>query len=184
MDVDEIVKEVKRVKSFISGITVSGGECMLQAEFLKELFVEIKNMELSIFVDTNGSVPFWENSELTALMDKAMVDMKAFLPEEHIGLTGMDNKNVLKNIEYLASIDKLYELRTVIVPDILDNYFNVDAISKLIAALNPDIRYKLIKYRPFGVRKELMISQIPSDNMMKELVQISRENGCINIVVT
>jgi len=184
MDSAEVVKEIKKVKSFISGITVSGGECMLQREFLVALFSEIRRINLTIFVDTNGSVPFWDKPELTALTDMAMVDVKAYSPEEHIRLTGMDNENVLKNVEYLAGIGKLYEVRTVIVPDILDNYYNVQEISKLIASLNPEIRYKLIKYRPLGVRSDIMTSRTPPDTMMDELVRVSQANGCKNIVVT
>jgi YjjW family glycine radical enzyme activase len=184
MDAAEAVKEIKKVRAFISGITVSGGECMLQPEFLAALFSEVRRMNLTIFVDTNGSVPFWDKPELTALMDMAMVDVKAFNSEEHIRLTGMDNVNVLKNVEYLAGIGKLYEIRTVIVPGILDNYYNVQEISKLIASLNSEIRYKLIRYRSLGVRGDIMTSRTPPDAMMDELVQISQANGCKNIVVT
>lgn len=184
MDVAEVVNEVKKVRSFISGVTISGGECTLQSEFLEALFEEIKKMNLTAFVDTNGSVPFWEMPGLTSLMDMAMVDIKSFDLKEHIRLTGKDNINVLKNVEYLSRIGKLYEVRTVIVPDILDNYRNVNGISKLIASLDPDIRYKLIKYRPFGVRKDKMESKVPSDGMMNELAEIATANGCKSVVIT
>lgn len=184
MDTEEILTEVRRVRSFIKGITVSGGECMLQADFLLSLFREIKKMGLTTFVDTNGSVPFWEHRSLLDLMDMAMVDVKAFDPVEHKKLTGMDNATVLKNVEFLGSIGKLYEIRTVIVPDILDNYYNVDAASKFLAKANPSIKYKLIKYRQLGVRKEILQSRTPDDIMMNELAEIAKSNGCNNIVIT
>lgn len=52
-----------------------------------------------------------------------MIDIKSYNLKEHIKLTGKDNKTVLDNVKYLGKINKLYEIRTVIVPEILDNYF-------------------------------------------------------------
>lgn len=184
MDTKEIVAEVSKVRSFLNGITVSGGECMLQTDLLFSLFTEIKKMGLTTFVDTNGSIPFWEYQELLTVMDKAMVDVKAFDPIEHKKLTGMDNEIVLKNVEFLGHIGKLYEIRTVIVPDILDNYFNVDSTSKFLAKINPSVRYKLIKYRPQGVRKEIMESRTPTASMMEELAKLAKSNGCTDVVIT
>ncbi|SDY91696.1 glycine radical enzyme activase, YjjW family [Proteiniborus ethanoligenes] len=183
MTVEEVVNEIKKVKSFISGITVSGGECTLQSEFLTELFREVKKLGLTTFVDTNGYILLEDKKDFLGVMDKAMVDMKSFDREEHKMLTGKDNETVLKNIRYLASIDKLYEVRTVIVPEVLENYYNVDNISRLIAELNPKIRYKIIKYRPLGVRTNLIQSYTPSDQMMKELYCIAKGNGLEDIVL-
>lgn len=184
MEVDEIVAEVRKVRSFIQGITVSGGECMLQADFLLSLFTEMKKLGLTTFVDTNGSIPFWEHEELMRVMDMAMVDVKAYDPVEHMQLTGMDNEIVQKNVKYLGKLGKLYEIRTVIVPELLNNTYNVDATSKLLASINPTIRYKLIKYRAFGVRKELLQSRAPNDEYMNELAEIVKRNGCRNVVIT
>lgn len=184
MDTEEIVAEVRKVRSFIQGITVSGGECMLQSEFLLSLFTEMKKLGLTTFIDTNGSIPFWENKELLSVTDMAMVDIKAYKSMEHQKLTGMENETIFKNVEYLGNLGKLYEIRTVIVPDLLDNYFNVDATSKFLAKVNPWVRYKLIKYRPLGVRRDVMTSRTPADSMMHELEAIAKSNGCKDIVIT
>lgn len=183
MTIEEVVGEIEKNKFFISGITVSGGECTLQSEFLKHLFTEVKKMDLTCFVDTNGSVPLWEHKELVDVMDMAMVDIKSFNNEEHKRLTGMGNTIVIENVKYLANLNKIYEIRTVIVPEVLDNHDNVDKISKLIMSLNPDIRYKLIKYRPIGVRIDKINSYTPNDETMKNMVDLARGNGCRNITV-
>jgi len=183
MSVEDVVREINKVKAFISGITVSGGECTLQHEFVTALFKEVKKMGLTTFLDTNGFIPLWDKKELICVMDMAMIDVKSYDLKEHIWLTGKGNKNVLENVRYLSSIKKLYEVRTVIVPEILDNYYNVDKISKLIVSLNQDIRYKIIKYRPLGVRTELLESCVPSDEMMNELLKIANKNGCKNVIV-
>ncbi|MCJ7688337.1 MAG: YjjW family glycine radical enzyme activase [Clostridiaceae bacterium] len=183
MTVDEVIVEIDKNKSFISGITVSGGECTLQIEFLTDLFREVKKMNLTCFIDTNGSVPLWEHVELVDVMDKAMVDIKSYDNEEHKKLTGMGNNAVIENVKYLAKLNKIYEIRTVIVPEVLDNYNNVDEISKLMASLNPDIRYKLIKYRQIGVRTYKINSYTPRDETMKKLEKIAENNGCRNVVI-
>ena len=183
MSVEEVVCEIEKYKFFISGITVSGGECTLQSEFLTHLFREVKKMNLTCFVDTNGSVPLWEHKELVEVMDMAMVDIKSYSNEEHERLTGKENTTVIENVKYLANINKIYEIRTVIVPEVLDNYNNVDKVSKLIASLNPDIRYKLIKYRQIGVRPEKINSYTPNDKIMEELGGVAEHNGCRNTVI-
>ncbi len=183
MTVEEVVGEIEKNKFFISGITVSGGECTLQSEFLTELFREVKKLGLTCYVDTNGSVPLWKQEELVNVMDMAMVDIKSYDNGEHKMLTGMDNDIVIENVKHLAKLNKIYEIRTVIVPDILDNFNNVDKISKLIVDLNPDIRYKLIKYRQIGVRQDMINSYTPTDEIMKTLAETARNNGCRNIVV-
>ncbi|MBU3144156.1 YjjW family glycine radical enzyme activase [Clostridium sp. CF012] len=183
MTVEEVVEEIEKNKLFISGITVSGGECTLQSEFLTNLFREVKKMGLTCFVDTNGSVPLWEHKELVDVMDMAMVDIKSYNNEEHKKLTGMGNATVIENVKYLAKLNKIYEIRTVIVPEVLDNFNNVDKISHLIANLNPHIRYKLIKYRQIGVRLERINSYTPDDKLMKKLADIAIHNGCKDVVV-
>ncbi len=183
MSVNEILKEITKVKSFISGITVSGGECTLQKEFLVDLFEEVRKLGLTIFVDTNGSTDFSENKELMDLTDMVMLDIKSFDNAEHKKLTERDTDMVLKNARYLASINKLYEVRTVIVPGVLNNFNNVNEISKLIASLDPEIRYKLIKYRPIGVRTEKIEAVQPDTEMMEELKGAATRNGCKNVIV-
>ncbi|MCX7903145.1 MAG: YjjW family glycine radical enzyme activase [Caloramator sp.] len=184
MSVEEILKEIIKYKTFLSGVTVSGGECMLYAEFLKELFKEIKNLNLTCFIDSNGLILFEGFNDLLNLTDAVMLDVKSFDEREHIMLTGKSNKNVLKNLVYLGSKGKLYEARTVVVPDVLDNVSNVDNVSRMIAKIDDKIRYKLIKFRPLGVRKEFSKIKIPSDDLMAKLKDIALKNGCKNVIIT
>ena len=151
--------------------------------FLVELFREIKKIGLSIFVDTNGTYDFANDTELVNLIDNVMLDIKSFKSKEHEVLTGMNNKMVLKNANYLGSIGKLYEVRTVIVPNILDNEYNVDNISKLIVSIDKNIRYKIIKYRPIGVREDKIKSVSPDDEYMDVLNDIAINNGCMDVII-
>jgi len=183
MTVPEIMKTIAAVKTFISGITVSGGECTLQKEFLVELFEEVHKLGLTAFIDTNGGIDFSKEAKLIKAVDKMMLDIKSFDNEEHIMLTGMSNDIVLKNAEYLAKLNKLYEIRTVIVPELINNRRNVAEISSLISRLDFNIRYKLIRFRPIGVLDIMKNTPVPSDEFMEELKNSAMENGCKNVIV-
>ena len=130
MTVEEIMNEITEVAPFISGITVSGGECTLQWRFLTELFTAVKEKwpKMTCFVDSNCSFPLWteEKKEFVEIFDKVMIDIKGFSEEEHNFITGMTNKTVIENFRFLAGLDKIYEVRTVIVPEITDNEKMVD----------------------------------------------------------
>ena len=149
--VDELFNEIKEISPFIQGITVSGGECTLNAEFLIELFKKVKNeLNLTCFVDTNGGIDLTDYEELVEVTDKFMLDIKSIDENEHIKVTGVSNEIVLKNLEYLLAQDKLYEVRTVIAPN-LDNEKTVKEVSEII---KNKCKYKFNAYRKYGVRKE------------------------------
>lgn len=176
---DEVMEEVNKAIPFIRGVTVSGGECTLQLEFLYELFKLCRKKDLTCFIDTNGSVPLWQNQELINLIDGVMLDVKSFSSEDHINITSMDNKIVLRNLEYLLSVKKLYEIRTVIVEGLFDCAETVKNISKMISG--SEVIYKLIKYRPIGVRNDFKEKwdKTPSEGFMNELKSISEINHVI-----
>lgn len=149
--VDELFEEIKQVSPFIQGITVSGGEATLNLEFLTKLFKKVKEeLSLTCFVDTNGSIDLSEHKEFVNLTDKFMIDIKSMDKEEHIKITGVSNNTVIKNVKYLLDLDKIYEVRTVIAPN-LNNENTVREVCKII---KDKCKYKFNIYRYHGVRKE------------------------------
>ncbi len=173
--VDELFEKIKEISPFIQGITVSGGECTLNSDFLVELFKKIKNeLNLTCFVDTNGGIDLKNHKELVDITTKFMLDVKSMDKEEHIKITGVDNNIVLNNLKYLLSIDKLYEVRTVVAPN-LNNDKNVKEISNII---KDKCKYKLNTYRKYGVRKEGLDfhgeSNISDEEMKKYINYINK----------
>lgn len=182
--VEELYEKIAFEKDFISGITVSGGECMEHVPFLIELFKETKKLGKTCFVDSNGHHLFAEHPQLCEAMDMVMLDVKAYDGADHQALCAQDNQNVLKNLRYLQDIGKLYEVRTVMLPD--DPQLNERTLKGVIANLDPNIRYKLIKYRPFGVRKEGLAKlgdKITADEEIERLYDIAIKLGHKNIVI-
>lgn len=187
MSVAGVVQAVKKNMPFIRGITVSGGECTCQKEFLYELLREVSKLGLSCYLDSNGSFDFAQEPELLAVTDKVMLDVKAFDEAEHIRITGCDNATVKKNLRFLAEADKLYEIRTVIVPGLFDIEETVRETARLALpyAEKYGIRYKLIQYRSMGVREPYK-SQLVSPDVayMEHLKELLRELGWRDVVIT
>ena len=181
----EVFEEIKPNLPFIRGITVSGGECTLQSEFIKELFKIAKEYDLGTLIDSNGSYDFINKPELLEYCDGVMLDIKADSEERHKWLTGHSLDIVIKNLDYLASIDKLEEIRTVCIPDSLDNEGTIELAGNILKPYlkEKDIRYKLIKYRHFGVRKQYQDFIEPSDEYMEALKKVAIKKGFRNIVI-
>lgn len=152
MSSEELADEVKKHRLFIRGVTVSGGECMNQAPFLTEFFPKIKQMGLHILIDSNGCYDFSQAQHLLSLCDGVMLDVKAVDPIFHRTLCAHDNDNVLRNLDYLLEQGKLEEVRTVLLPNHEEQ--NKKTIAYVAKHIENRCRYKLIAYRPYGVREE------------------------------
>ena len=183
MSVEEILNEVRTIKPFISGVTLSGGECSLQADFLLDLVKAVKKESLTCFIDTNGGVELSNYPDLVDNIDGVMLDVKAYNSDEHVKLTGVENYNVFKNLNYLAKRKKLYEVRTVIVPGLINCEETVNKVSRLISDLNPDIIYRLIKCRNHN-QNPLFAECLPDDSLMEMLKQKALRNECRKVIIT
>ena len=114
-----------------------------------------------------------------------MLDVKADNEERHMWLTDHSIDIVLHNLEYLASIDKLEEIRTVCIPGGLENEKTIEVVADILKPYleKKAIRYKLIKYRHFGVREEYRNFREPDEAYMNSLKKLAEEKGFRNIVI-
>ncbi|MEG1017832.1 MAG: YjjW family glycine radical enzyme activase [Oscillospiraceae bacterium] len=180
MTAEDVVLHLRPNLPFIRGITLSGGECTLtRRDFIIELFAMTKALGLTNLLDSNGTLDFSEDCEILRDCDGVMLDIKAFDDSYHRKITGSPNELVLKNAVFLAKIGKLTEVRTVVIPGLLDNEGTANKTSQLLSPYLSvaDIGYKLIKYRPFGVREEYSTFPVPDDALMQRLSDIVRGNG-------
>lgn len=183
-----VMEVVKECTPFIKGITTSGGECSLHKDFLVELFTLAKKENLSCLIDSNGSLDYSSEDfkELIDLADGVMLDVKAINNDIHLKVIGQSNETVIKNAIFLASIGKLTEIRTVCANTYLNNEETIDSITKLLSPYLGirDIKYRIIKYRPFGVREEYKNLGSPSDEDMNHYKEIALNNGFKDILLT
>ena len=166
---EEVMNEVMKSYGFIRGITVSGGECSLYPDFLEALFRLAKKENLSTLMDSNGMVDLSLYPQLMEVCDGVMLDVKALDDKTSIALCQKANSIVYKNLKYLHDINKLTEVRIVVLDDLLDPEA---IIKKIYQTLNGDVDkllLKLIKFRPFGVVGELANKPSPKALYMQKI---------------
>ncbi len=181
----EVYEKVNKQIPFIRGITVSGGECMLQPDFLEELFRLAAADGLTTLIDSNGTIPFSAYPSLLEVTDGVMLDIKAFHASDHVRITDVSNEIVLENAVYLAKRSKLYEVRAVIVPDLYDAEESIRRMGNFLApylSVN-EFRVKLIAYRPMGVREAYSHYAVPDQPYLHRLEDILKACGFHDIII-
>jgi pyruvate-formate lyase-activating enzyme len=156
MSVPEVLEEIRASMPYISGITVSGGEATVQHEFVVDLFKELKNRPefstLTTFIDSNGNAPKAVWDLLAPYTDGVMLDLKALDDASHIALTGSSNVVVLESIKYLDSLNKLFEVRLLLVPGHNDSDDELIKTAVWLKGVNPDMKIKINAFKTHGVR--------------------------------
>jgi pyruvate formate lyase activating enzyme len=157
MGVDEVMKTVIRDRAFYErsggGITVSGGEPMMQKAFTKELLRQAKAEGIHTCVETNLAVPQAWYAEMLPLVDLFLCDYKATDPDLHERLTGKRNEQILENLDFLYSQGKDIVLRCPMIPGINDTQDHLEAIARL-CKIYPNFKgVELMAYHNLGVAK-------------------------------
>ncbi|MCF0127745.1 MAG: pyruvate formate lyase-activating protein [Pseudobutyrivibrio sp.] len=141
------------------GITVSGGEPLLQIEFLTELFRKAKEAGVNTCLDTSGS-PYtkemvWHDKflELMKYTDLVMLDIKEINEADHIELTGLTNANILEMATELSDLGKPMWIRHVLVPGHSDNDDKLHALRAFTDTLKTVERIEVLPYHTLGVFK-------------------------------
>ncbi len=181
---EECMHEIEKQIPFIRGVTVSGGECTLHRDFLVALSRRVRAHGLGFLLDSNGNYDFSADGELLNAVDGVMLDVKAWDAENHLRLTGADNDLVKRNLDFLATADKLEEVRTVVAPDWMNPEETVEAVSRRLVSLGAaNTRYKIIRYRPMGVRSEYRDQSVPTKERLNALAERANALGIANTVL-
>ena len=159
MSIDEIMQKYDGVKEFVQsgGITVTGGEPLLQIDFVTELFKVAKNHGIHTALDTSGITFNPENTEninkLLKYTDLVLLDIKHIDDEEHKKLTGASNKNILAFAQYLSEKQIPVWIRHVVVKDITLNEKYLKELGKFLATLNNIKALDILPYHNMAIPK-------------------------------
>ena len=159
---DELLNEALSCKAYWGakgGITVSGGEPLMQLDFLLELFTKAKEKGVNTCIDTAGG-PFTKEGDwfekfkkLMEVTDILLMDIKHIDEEEHIKLTGRTGKNIIEMFRYLDEIKKPIWIRHVLVPGITDNDEYLLRTRDFIRTLSNVLRVEILPYHGLGAMK-------------------------------
>ena len=160
--VSELLDQAERFRSYWGekgGITVSGGEALMQIDFLIELFEEAKTRGINTCLDTSAQPftrkgAFFEKFErLMKATDTVLLDIKHIDDEEHKKLTKHSNKNILDCALYLNEIHKPVWIRHVLVPGITDKDEYLEQLRDFIKPLGNVERIDVLPYHTMGIYK-------------------------------
>ena len=160
---DEIVADALKYKGYFKtggGVTISGGEPLLQIDFFIELLKKLKKYDIHTAVDTSGIIFDKDNAvlmekfaELIKYVDLFLLDIKHIDNEEHIKLTGKPNKNILEFAKYLSNNNKHMWIRHVLVPSITLNDEYLTRTKEFIDTLNNVDKIEVLPYHTMGIVK-------------------------------
>ena len=167
---DEIVEKILRYKNYImpnGGVTISGGEPLLQPQFLTQLFTKLKQYNIHTCIDTSGSVALTDEiKKLIDLTDLFLLDIKCINDEKAIDLTGVSNKKELEFANYLSNINKPIWIRQVLVPGYTDDEQDLIKLRDFISTLKSVEKVEILPYHDLGKFKWEQLGEIyPLENV-------------------
>jgi pyruvate formate lyase activating enzyme len=184
---EELLRDQFIYEATGGGVTVSGGEPTLQADFCVELFKILKEKNVNIALDTS-LYSSWENIEkLLPYVDTYLVDLKFFDAKQHQLLTGVDNQIILENLKKLDKEGKSIEIRIPYVPTLNDD--TVEKYVPFLKTLNNLKAVKILPYHNYATEKYEALSMdyslkdilVPTENELNKQRQILRDSG-INVI--
>ena len=152
---DEITKKLIEDKIFFEesggGVTLSGGEPLLQADFSAEILKKLKENGINTAVDTCGFAKKEDIDKVLPYTDTFLFDIKAINPDVHKTCTGVTNESILENLKYIDSFNKPIEIRVPYVPSMNDG--EMEEIAKFLTEIKNIKKIKILPYHQFGASK-------------------------------
>lgn len=154
--VDEIVERIKRYVAYMGedgGVTITGGEPLLQIEFVTQVFKKLKELDIHTCLDTSGFVQTEKLNDLLKYTDLVLLDIKHLNNEEHIKLTGVSNEKVKQFAKHLSDNGIPMWIRHVLVPGITDSEEHLKELKEFIKTLKTVEKVEILAYHTLGKHK-------------------------------
>lgn len=174
--VEELLPELLEDRQFYEnsggGVTLSGGECLMQADFCAELLKTLKEQGIHTAVDTCGFVPGQALDQVMPYTDIFLYDLKAYDEDTHIRCTGQSNRTILENLRYLDACGKKCEIRIPYVPGLNDH--QMEKIAAFLKPMKHITKVKVLAYHNYAGSKYAalgMENTLPGQLPTKEEVE-------------
>jgi pyruvate formate lyase activating enzyme len=189
MTVEEVMAEVRRDRPFYEtsggGVTLSGGEPLLQPEFAQALLAACRAEGLPTAIETAAQLPWARLAAALPVTDLVMMDIKLMDPQRHRAATGVGNARILANARRLGGSGVPLIARTPIIPGVNDSEADVAAIAAFVAELPNLVYYELLPFHPLAAGKYASLGmdyrardlKAPSKERMEALAEAARRAG-------
>lgn len=193
----ELFREVLKDGPFFhhgGGVTLSGGEPLMQPEFAANLLALLKGQGIHTAMETALLVPESSLAMVLPHLDLIFADCKLFGEEEHIRATGVSNRRIRENIHYLLTSEKRDSvvIRTPMIPEYTAKEENIAAIAAFLSGIYPHVHYELLNYNPLAsakyhlVGRKYCFQENPArfaKEEMQHFAEIARRQGVKNISI-
>jgi pyruvate formate lyase activating enzyme len=174
------------LRSLGGGLTISGGEAMVQLAFAKRIFAGAKAMGLHTAIETSGFLGDRVDNSFLDVVDLFLLDIKSSNPETYRKVTGRDIAPTLRFAERLASINKPVWVRFTLVPGSTDDPANVEGIAKFVAPMKnvewvevqPFHQMGEFKWKAMGIDYQHYDTPAPSRELLSRVIGQFRDAGC------
>lgn len=195
--VENLVKLVLKDEVFFrngGGVTLSGGEPLFQKDFSIEVLKDLKEKGVNTGIETSLCVDKKVISEALLYLDSVYGDLKIFNDERHKKLTGVSNKKIKENIEFILKSNKKDKvtIRTPLIPTMTATKENIYGISKFITGIYPEVKYELLNYNPLAKAKYDLVEEkfcfeknprMYTDEEMNKFREIAKQAGVKNLII-
>ena len=163
--VAELLAECEKDRLFFDtsggGVTFSGGECMLQLDFLEELLKECKKRGIRTAVDTAGDLPYDAFERILPYTDLFLYDLKCMDPDRHVRYTGVGNHRILANLEKLLQTSVAVWVRIPLIPSVNDSEEEMQRIRDFFERCGKPESIELLPYHAMGEGKHRALGKTP-----------------------
>ncbi|MBB3210321.1 pyruvate formate lyase activating enzyme [Rhodopirellula rubra] len=184
---ESVIKEVLRYRNFIrrGGITISGGEPMMQNEFVHDVFRRAKAEGIHTALDTSGFLGHRASDAMLESVDLVLLDIKGSDPKTYRETTGVALQPTLDFARRLSDLGKSMWIRFVLVPGLTDDETNVRGVAKFVAGLKSVERVEVLpfhklgesKYEQLGMRYQLGDTPAPTSGQVARCREIFSTEG-------
>lgn len=195
--VEEIMREICKDKVFYKhggGMTLSGGEPLLQWRFSREILKQCQTEKIHTAIETALFVQTEVVEAVMPYLNMAFADLKLIDNEEHKKYVGVSNELIKKNIEFLltSGIKAQVIIRTPMIPGITATKENIQGIAAFISSIYADVSYEILNYNPLAeakyhlVGKEYCFEKNPklySKEQMQEFGDWAKQAGVKNVIM-
>lgn len=187
ISLDDLLKNIEKYKPYITpngGVTVSGGEPLLQPHFLISLFKELKKRKIHTAIDTSGMVELTDTiKEVLSLTDLVLLDIKHIDSRKCKGLVGFENTRELKFARYLSDNNIPIWIRQVLVPGYTDDENDLLKLKDFIKSLKTVERVEVLPYHNLGEYKwkELNLEYALKDVRQANIDDVNRAKKILEI---
>lgn len=185
--VDELITEICRYRSYLKGggVTISGGEPLMQPAFVTELLKQCQALGLHTAIDTSGYIPVAIAKPALEQTDLVLLDIKSYDPTTYNHVTSVSLQPTLNFARYLHQIHKPTWIRFVLVPGLTDAPDNIAGLAEFVSTLDNVEQVEVLPFHKMGEYKwealgypyQLKETQPPTPELIANTVELFKQRG-------